>query len=118
MKIKFQAYIQSAAVLLALTLLFSLLFAALYYFTWISSETFHMLNWIGGVLAYGCGGVWLGLQIKKKALLSALILLLLICIPAFFLSGTSFMAIIEILTKAFAFLLCCMLLYAKTSTKA
>ena len=72
MKSKLQTYLQSAAILLALTLLFSLIFAALYYFTWISAETFHILNWIGGAIAYGCGGVWLGLQQQNKETLRSI----------------------------------------------
>ena len=118
MKSKLQTYLQSAAILLALTLLFSLIFAALYYFTWISAETFHILNWIGGAIAYGCGGVWLGIKTKKKAMFSALGMILLFCIPVFLLSGISLLSIIEMLSKALAFIACCMLMYAKTQAKA
>ena len=46
MKFKLQTYVRSVAVLLALTLLFSLVFAALYYFHAVSTSTFHILNWI------------------------------------------------------------------------
>ena len=56
MKFKLQTYVRSVAVLLALTLLFSLVFAALYYFHAVSTSTFHILNWIGGIIAYGAGG--------------------------------------------------------------
>ena len=61
MKFKLQTYVRSVAVLLALTLLFSLVFAALYYFHAVSTSTFHILNWIGGIIAYGAGGALLGI---------------------------------------------------------
>ena len=72
MKFKLQTYVRSVAVLLALTLLFSLVFAALYYFHAVSTSTFHILNWIGGIIAYGAGGALLGIGVNKKALFHAL----------------------------------------------
>lgn len=36
-------------------LLFSCI-AVLYYFHAVSTSTFHILNWIGGIIAYGAGG--------------------------------------------------------------
>ena len=44
MNIKLQTYVESFAMLVVLTLLFSLIFSALYYFQWISYSTFHLLN--------------------------------------------------------------------------
>ncbi|EFP62548.1 hypothetical protein HMPREF0983_00927 [Erysipelotrichaceae bacterium 3_1_53] len=66
MKSKLQTYVRSIAVLLALTLLFSLVFAALYYFHAVSTSVFHIANWVGGILAYGAGGVLLGIGVNKK----------------------------------------------------
>ena len=77
MKSKLQTYLQSAAILLALTLLFSLIFAALYYFTWISAETFHILNWIGGAIAYGLSLI----HILTLAILAAAVVLPVPCKP-------------------------------------
>lgn len=115
MKAKAQIMIQSIAVLLALTLLFSLIFAALYYFTLISTSLFHILNWIGGCIAYAAGGALLGYCIKKKALLNAFIVAVILSIPAFLLSDFSFLAIIEILSKMLAYIAGGMILFTTSA---
>ena len=53
MNIKLQTYVESFAMLVVLTLLFSLIFSALYYFQWISYSTFHLLNSTSAYLIYG-----------------------------------------------------------------
>lgn len=83
MKFKLQTYVRSVAVLLALTLLFSLVFAALYYFHAVSTSTFHIMNWIGGIIAYGVGGALLGIGVnKKRCFMRFLLLLYFSAIPA------------------------------------
>lgn len=114
MKSKIRIYIQSIAVLLVLTLLFSLIFACLYYFNVISTKTFHMVNWIGGVIAFGAGGCILGVGLNKKALFNAFPIIIIIWIPSLLLSGIGIMSILEVLSKSLAYLICCFLLFSKT----
>ena len=111
MKFKLQTYVRSVAVLLALTLLFSLVFAALYYFHAVSTSTFHILNWIGGIIAYGAGGALLGIGVNKKALFHAL--------PVFFLlslllSGFSLPALLENLSKALVYNAAAVIAFSRT----
>lgn len=113
MKSKLQIYLQSLAVLLVLTLLFSLVFAALYYFNAISTKTFHILNWIGGVAAFGAGGAMLGMGINKKALLHALPFVLVMWLPSLLLAGFSLMSFLEILSKSIMYLLLCFLFFMR-----
>lgn len=105
LKTKLQVIANSLAVLLICTLLFSLLFASLYYFAGISSDLFHICNWISGVLAFIGGGCMLGYKINKKALLHAFVIAILLAIPMFILSGFSLMRIIENITKCIAYML-------------
>lgn len=114
MKAKLRMYMQSIAVLLVLTLLFSLFFSCLYYFHIISTKTFHILNWIGGILAFSAGGAMLGAGLSKKALFNALPIIVIIWIPSLLLSGIRILSILEILSKSLAFVLFCFLLFLKT----
>ena len=50
MKVKGITIAQSIGALLLIPLLFSLIFAALYYFNVISTSLFQILNWISGIL--------------------------------------------------------------------
>ena len=93
MKSKLQTYVRSIAVLLALTLLFSLVFAALYYFHAVSTSVFHIANWVGGILAYGAGGVLLGIGVNKKALFHALPVAVFFFVLSLVLSGFSLSSI-------------------------
>lgn len=72
MKTKGITIAQSFCALLLISLLFSTLFAALYYFQVIASFTFQILCSVIGLLAYTIGGFILGHGIPKKALLHAL----------------------------------------------
>lgn len=113
MKSKLRIYMQSIAVLLVLTLLFSLVFAALYYFNAINTKTFHTLNWIGGIIAFGVGGAALGMGINKKALLHAFPVVVLLWIPTLILSGFTMMILIEMLSKSLAYLFGCFLTFTR-----
>lgn len=114
MKSKLRMYMQSIAVLLVLTLLFSLIFASLYYFNVISTKTFHIVNWIGGIVAFGAGGAILGVGLNKKALFNALPIIVIIWIPSLLLSGISIISILEVLSKSLSYVLFCFLLFSKT----
>lgn len=106
--------LESVALLCASTLLFSLVFAALYYFMLISTSTFHIANWICGVLAFVIGGVFLGIMAQKKALLHAFVIALLLFILCMLLSSNyTLISIIQTLSKCLAYILGCMLAYAK-----
>lgn len=106
--------LESVALLCASTLLFSLIFAALYYFMLISTSTFHMANWICGVIAFVIGGVFLGILAQKKALLHAFVIALLLFILCMLLSHSyEFMSILQTLSKCLAYILGCMIAYAK-----
>ena len=83
MKATLTVYVRSLAVLFALTLLFSLVFSALYYFHVTSAAIFHACNWIGGLLAFGAGGAMLGLGVSKKALFHALPVVVVLWLPSF-----------------------------------
>lgn len=106
--------LESIALLCASTLLFSLIFATLYYFMLISTATFHTANWICGVIAFVIGGVFLGILAQKKALLHAFVIALLLFILCMLLSNDyALMSIIQILSKCLAYILGCMIAYAK-----
>lgn len=109
MKIKAHQILNSIALLLAITLLFSLVFGLLYYFAKISTNTFHIMNWISGIIAFGAGGCLLGMHINKKALLHAFIIVVCIAIIMFLLADFSLMNTIEILSKCFAYVVACVI---------
>lgn len=113
MKDKIQCYIRSIAVLLALTMLFSLVFACLYYFNVIQTKTFHILNWIGGAAAFASGGAVLGMYIEKKALLNALIIIVILAIPALLLGDHTLMGYIEVFSKLAAYMILCLFLFTR-----
>lgn len=115
LKTKTQVILNSFAILLACTLLFSLIFGTLYYFAKISTSTFHILNWIGGIIAFMAGGCMLGFKVNKKALLHAFLIVLVLSVLMFLLSGFDFMTSIEIISKCFAYILACMLTFNLTN---
>lgn len=106
--------LESIALLCASTLLFSLVFAALYYFMLISTSTFHTANWICGVISFVIGGVFLGILAQKKALLHAFVIAVLLFVLCMLLSNSyALMALIQIFSKCLAYILGCMIAYAK-----
>ncbi|MGX8834170.1 YrzE family protein [Amedibacillus sp. YH-ame6] len=111
MKNKVQIYVQSIAIVLILTMLFSLVFASLYYFNVIQTNTFHILNWISGILAFGAGGFWIGKCIEKKALFNAFLVLLAVCIPALLLCEHTLLGYIEVLSKLLSYMAVCLFIY-------
>ena len=113
MKDKLPCIIRSIAVLLALTMLFSLAFACLYYFNLIQTKTFHILNWIGGVIAFGSGGILLGMYTEKKALLYAFLISILLGVFAIFIGEHTLLGMVEIFSKLAAYILMCMLFYTR-----
>lgn len=115
LKTKTQVILNSLAVLLACTLLFSLIFGTLYYFAKISTSTFHIVNWIGGIIAFLAGGCMLGFKVNKKALLHASLIVFGLSILMFLLSGFTFMTSIEIISKCFAYILACILTFNMTN---
>lgn len=115
MKKTIQSITRSTACLLACTLLFSLIFATLYYFNLISTNTFHVGNWIAGVLAFAIGGFIFGRSIVKKALLHALL-------PLFFLTGIAvilcdhtLLGYVEVASKALAYVCSCIFAFQNTA---
>lgn len=84
MKDKLLTIVRSLSILLALTIVFSLIFSALYYFHVISQSFFHILNWIFGAISFAIAGILLGYGINKKALLHALCIACVLAIIAFF----------------------------------
>lgn len=114
MKDKLLAIGASLAALCVCTILFSLIFAALYYFQLISQSTFHMLNWIFGAMSFLTAGILLGIGIKKKALLHALGLLIVFGIIGFLMMDAyTIMNIMEFVSKLLAYGLGCMLVTMK-----
>ena len=106
MKDKLLAVLKSAAALCACTILFSLVLAALYYFHILSQTAFHTLNWIFGALAYGFAGILLGVEVKKKALVHALIVLsVFLIIGLFCMDSYTLMNIVEFASKLLAYAL-------------
>lgn len=106
--------LESYALLCASTLLFSLIFATLYYFMLISTNTFHIANWICGIISFAAGGVLLGMLAQKKALLHAFVLVLILLILCMLLTSSyQMMSIVKTLSKCFSYLLGCMIAYAK-----
>ena len=105
---------KSIAVLCVSTLLFSLLFALLYYFTLISTNTYHIVNWISGAVCFGAGGFMLGMLAQKKALLHAFCITMILLVIAILLTKEyTLYAIAKSASKSFVFLICCMLAYTK-----
>lgn len=106
MKEKFLCIAKSIALILALSIVFSLLFAALYYFHVISQNLFHILNWIFGCVAFFLAGVLLANGIKKKALLHAFAIVFGFAIlGGFLLPSYELMSIVELASKLFAYVL-------------
>lgn len=100
MKMKIITIVRSLGVLFALTILFSLVFAALYYFNVISGATFHMLHWIFGVLSFLASGIVLGFGIQKKALLHAFGICIILALFGYFtIDSYTFVSISEFTSK-------------------
>lgn len=114
MKEKLLAIGKSLAVLCACTILCSLIFAALYYFQIISQTIFHTCNWIFAVISFLCAGIVLGIGIKKKALLHALLVLLPIMILGLLWMDTfTILSISEFFSKLLAYAIGCVLVTVK-----
>lgn len=114
MKTNIKIIMQSIGILFASTIIFSLVFAGLYYFHIISATFYHNLNWIFGALAYAVAGFFLGYNINKKALLHAFGIVAILGIVGYFLlPSTSIMLIIKLLSKLMVFLLGCILAVSK-----
>ncbi|MCI8541483.1 MAG: DUF3792 family protein [Erysipelotrichaceae bacterium] len=110
MKDKWLAVARSLAALCACTILFSLVLAALYYFQWISQSVFHICNWLFGICAFLFAGILIGIGIKKKALLHALVIIVLFAFIGFvWMDGYTILNILEFISKLLAYALGCML---------
>lgn len=116
MKDKINAIGKSMALLCACMILFSLIFAALYYFHVISQTMFHIFNWIFGLFSFLAAGVLLGMGIKKKALLHAFVLIGIMALIGFWLMDSyTLITISEFLTKLIAYALGCSFITMKRS---
>lgn len=113
MKLKFQMYAQSFAILLISTLLCSLIFALLYNFNVISTKVFHICNWLFGIIAYGAGGFWLGKKVEKKALLNAFVMILILAIPALMLASPNMLGWLKCASKLATYMIVCMYIFSK-----
>lgn len=108
MKDKLLTIVRSLAVLLALTIVFSLIFSALYYFHVISQSLFHILNWIFGAIAFTLAGMLLGQGINKKALLHAFfITTILAIIGCLMISEYTLVALLEFISKLLLYIVGC-----------
>lgn len=104
MKDKLIIIIRSLAILLALTLLFSLIFSALYFFHVISQNMFHILNWIFGAISFFIAGIVLGAGIVKKALLHAFVIVIILALLGLFMMDSfAILAIVEFVSKLFLY---------------
>ncbi len=116
MKDKFLAIGKSMAALCACMILFSLIFAALYYFHWIPQSMFHIGNWIFSALSFLVSGALLGMGIKKKALLHAFVLIAIMALFGFWLMDQyTLINIVEFLSKLVAYVLGCLFITVKRS---
>ena len=113
MNAKLQNYVESFAILVVLTLLFSLIISVLYYFQWISYSVFHLLNVTSSFFIYGCSGLWFGKNIKKKAILQILGMLLPIGTLSFLLCNKQLTSILLLIGKLFIFLLCACIIFLR-----
>lgn len=108
MKTNAKIILRSIACLLACTILFSLLFSVLYFFHVIETNTFHILNWIFGAIAYFIAGFVLGLGINKKALLHAFIIIAVVgLLAACLLESFSFLLIVKLISKLACYIVGC-----------
>lgn len=116
MKDKLYAIGKSMAALCACMILFSLIFAALYYFHWISQSMFHILNWIFSAVSFLIAGALLGMGIKKKALLHAFVIIAIMALIGFvIMDHYTLINIVEFLSKLIAYALGCLFIAAKRS---
>lgn len=114
MKTNAKTILQSIAVLLASTILFSLIFALLYYFHLVSGNTFYLLNWIFGAIAYAFSGFVLGYNINKKALIHAFGVVIILCIICFLIiESLSFLSIAKLISKLACYLAGCIIAISK-----
>lgn len=114
MKDKMLAIGKSLALLCICSILFSLIFSTLYYAHILSQSIFHILNWIFGCATYFLAGVLLGLGIKKKALLHALVIIIVMgVLGCFFMDAYTILDIVEFASKMLAYALGCILMTMK-----
>lgn len=114
MKDKLLAVGKSLAVLCACMILFSLIFAALYYFHWISQSVFHLLNWLFSAFSFLFAGNLLGMGIKKKALVHAFVIIVIMAIIGFWqMEHYTLIAVVEFLSKLASYALGCSLVALK-----
>lgn len=117
MKDKLLTIVRSLAALLALTIVFSLIFSALYYFHVISQSLFHILNWIFGAIAFAFAGILLGLGINKKALLHAFCIVCMLALFGFlWMSEHTLIASIEFISKLLLYIVGCLFSFNRKST--
>lgn len=105
MKDKAKIFAYSIGVLALTTLVFSLVFAVLYYNNIINSHSFQILNWIFGGLAFLISGFVLGKGINKKALLHAFGVVVCLALLGFLImESKSPMEITELCSKLLLYL--------------
>lgn len=114
---RFRQHLESFALLLLLTCLFSLLFSVLYQLTWISYTTLHISSAIGGMLAYSAAGIWLGRGLKQHALLQVLAMTIPLAILAFLLHDGGWQAHLCMAGKLLLFFFSAMLGFLRYSRK-
>ncbi len=116
MKNTLRLYFNTITLLCLCICLFSLIFATLYYFNMIHTNVFHISNWICSIFSYGLAGFYLGYHQKKKALYSALCIVLCFSIPILILHHTTIYNYLDLLSKVMIFVILCMFAYSKKQT--
>ncbi|MDE6475880.1 MAG: DUF3792 domain-containing protein [Erysipelotrichaceae bacterium] len=114
MKTNLKTILQSFALLFASTILFSLIFALLYYLNIINGNTFHILNWIFGAIAYVASGFILGYNINKKALIYAFVVTIFLGIIGFLIiESINVLSMLKLFSKLLCYLLGCIIAVSK-----
>lgn len=115
MKNKLNIYLKTIILLCLCIFLFSLFFATLYYFNIVSSNKNHIYIWILSIVAYSIAGFYLGSRQTKKALYSAICLVLCFSFFSLIFQHSNMYDYIDLLSKNISFILTCMIVHVKKS---
>ena len=114
MKHLLDPYLRLAAVFLGGSLLVSFLFSVLYYFNWMGTPIYQIGCLLCGVLLYAVCGILFAQKAKRKVLLQALVLLIvLVVLGVLLMEEKSWAALGALAAKGIFFLAGCVVMIGK-----
>ena len=114
MKHLLDPYLRLAVVFLGGSLLVSFLFSVLYYFNWMGTPIYQIGCLLCGVLLYAVCGILFAQKAKRKVLLQALVLLIvLVVLGVLLMEEKSWAALGALAAKGICFLAGCVVMISK-----